>query len=113
MNKMKKALLLALSLAMSATLFAACGKDKGNGGNTSSSSAAGSEVSTPVESESSEESSSEAESSSEPEVVKYSFTKIDGDPRDPNATITTVELEAGATLDLTAPDPVEGKTFNG
>ncbi len=182
MNKMKKALLLALSLAMSATLFAACGKDKGNNGGSTSSSESSSEVSTPVESDSSEvesdssevesdssevesdssdvesdssevesdssdveSDSSEAESdssevesdssevesdSSEVEsdsseigggdssdggevVVKYTFTKMDGQPMDPNTTITSVELEAGETLDLTAPTAVEGKTFKG
>ena len=57
MNKIKKALLLALSLAMSATMFAAC-KDKNNGGSTSSSDSS-SEVSTPVEDSSVEDSSVE------------------------------------------------------
>ncbi len=57
MNKIKKALLLTLSLAMSATLFAAC-KDKNNGGATSSSDTS-SEVSTPVEDSSVEDSSVE------------------------------------------------------
>ena len=54
MNKIKKALLLALSMAMSATLFAAC-KDKNNGGGTESSSS--SEISSSVEVSSEEESS--------------------------------------------------------
>ncbi len=63
MNKIKKALLLALSMAMSATLFAAC-KDKNNGGTQSSS--VSSEVSSSVEVGGSEDaSSSEAVSSSE------------------------------------------------
>ncbi|MBQ8343033.1 MAG: metallophosphoesterase [Clostridia bacterium] len=90
MNKIKKALLLALSLVMSATLFAACGKDKG--GSTSSSESSSVESSVPVDSseedssvedsssveessnevsseeESSDEVSSEEESSEEPEL---------------------------------------------
>ena len=61
MNKIKKALLLALSLVMSATLFAACGKDKG--GSTSSSESSSVESSAPVDS--SEEDSSEEDSSVE------------------------------------------------
>ena len=54
MTKIKKALLLALSLVMSASLFAACGKDKGNGG-TSSSESSSVESSTPVEDSSEED----------------------------------------------------------
>ena len=68
MNKMKKVLMLALSLAMSATLFAACGKDKGDGASSSENSSV--ESSSPIVDDSSEdvsssESSSEEESSSE------------------------------------------------
>ena len=64
MKKMKKALLLALSMAMSATLFAACNKDKGND-DASSSASSSSQVSSSV---SSEESSSATQSSSNAEV---------------------------------------------
>ena len=75
MNKIKKALLLALSLAMSATLFAACKKDNDNGG-ASSSDSNQSEISTPVDSENSEDSSSE-DSSSEEHTHAYSVLKYD------------------------------------
>ncbi|MBO5027636.1 MAG: hypothetical protein J6C79_03820 [Clostridia bacterium] len=70
MKKMRKALLLALSLAMSATLFAACGKDKDKG-NASSSVGGSSEISSPVESESSSE-TIESESSEESSVESES-----------------------------------------
>ena len=102
MNKMKKALLLVLSLAMSATLFAACGKDKGNGGNTSSSSAAGSEVSTPVESESSEESSSEAESESSSE------TPVESESESESSSETPVESESES--ESSSEEPVVDET---
>ena len=129
MNKIKKALLLALSLAMSATLFAACGKNKNNGGGTSSSESSSVESSTPVDSESSEESSEvvgeSSESSSESVVdssseesssdgvvtpATYAFTKV-WDAKDRVNGSATTNLEAGAALDLSAPADVAGKVF--
>ena len=84
MKNMKKALLLAMSLVMSASLFIACG-DKGDKGN--------SQDSTPA-----------AESSIEtPAAEKYTITFVGGD---------TVEYEVGATV--TYPKlKKDGKTFEG
>ena len=77
MTKIKKALLLALSLVMSASLFAACGKDKGNGG-TSSSESSSVESSTPVE-DSSEEDSSVEDSSEEESSDEVSSDEASSD----------------------------------
>ena len=87
MNKIKKALLLALSLAMSATLFAAC-KDKNNGGSTSSSDVS-SEVSTPVEDSSVEDSSVEDSSVEDSSVTDNSVE--DGSVEDSSVEDGSVE----------------------
>ncbi len=93
MKKMKKALLLALSMAMSATLFAACNKDKGND-DASSSVSSSSQVSSSV---SSEESSSATQSSSNAEVSSSATQSSSNAEVSSSATQGNSEISSSAT----------------